>query len=165
MPKVKLISKGFENYTGAIGHNEFKNGVSVEILSVNDAKALGCSLRVADADTDEPIGSTYDLAKNRSESTESLRQARIDQVEKANAEAEAKLEKEKQEIQSKVAETLDFDFTRESLEKVADEGGIKAVRDIANQYAVKNTSINGLIDELMALKELKDKQSETESES
>lgn len=43
----------------------------------------------------------------------------------------------------------DGTYTRETLEALADKGGIKAVREVAVKFGVSNKSVVGLIDEIL----------------
>lgn len=43
-------------------------------------------------------------------------------------------------------------WTRETLEVIADEQGIKGLREVADLYGLKDSSINGLIDKILSKK-------------
>lgn len=142
MPKVKIIAPGFEGYNGIIEGVVFENGVSTEPLSQFAAERVGAFLRVVDADTEEPLGLGYRMANARGQGV-----APREPLQKI---VRTKTGKEKAKV--KPAPVVEYSFTKEELEKVADEGGIQGLRKVADQYSVRGRSIKEIIDSLMALK-------------
>lgn len=141
MPNVKIVAKGFEGYNGVIEGVQFVNGLSTEPLSQFSAERIGAFMRVVDADTDAPLGvgqRMVDARRSNHAPSEPLQRVKRTPTGK------------KKEVTSR--KTISYDFTREQLEKVADEGGINGLRKVADQYEVRGRSIREIIEALMAIK-------------
>lgn len=141
MPIVRIVAKGFEGYNGVIEGVQFKDGVSLEPLSLAAAERIGAFMRVEDAETHEPlsVGQRMVNARRAAEGPkESL--VRIKRTPTG---------KEKQPIKKAV---VSYDYTKDELEAVADKEGINGLRKVAEQYDVRGRSIREIIESLMALK-------------
>lgn len=131
--KIRLVGPGWTDFTGYFGVVEFKEGVSVREVSDIEIKRLAALTRIESVETGEDPGIAAQMLKGRDEPMPVLQSER--------GEGDAAPEEPK-----KVPR-----YTREELEAIADKGGIKAVREIADEFGVKGRSITELITELMAL--------------
>lgn len=145
--KLKITQKGFEKYTGQMGMILFKDGVSVRDVTERDALRLsalfGCtwdddsSVEVTKQEEEPtaPIGrDTY-----RAELTE-------DRERVGGNDGDVQyIDDDTSDIPVKVTRY----YTLTELEKIADDQGIKGLRDIAKPLGVKGTSINALIEAIM----------------
>lgn len=134
MSRIKIEEPGWEKFTGHLGPIEFVDAVSVEPVSTRDAMRIGGSMRV----------SYIDGPNEGKQASVSAREVELRDV---GIEPEAPVEQTAQEPAPAPA----VKYTREQLEELADKKGIKGLREIAEPLGVRNTSIAGLIDELMAL--------------
>lgn len=132
MPKVKL-SGAFENLTGLMGRFEFKDGVSVNNIALEDAEKMGASMLIYDAATGKQISRVLRFSESQNIPYVSKNQAPEKEKPKP------KVEKEKPKP----------DYTREQLEEIADTKGLRGIRAFAEKYDVRGTSIIGIIDDLM----------------
>jgi hypothetical protein len=125
--KLRLLQPGYENMDGYIGIIEFKDGLSVDDVNEREARQLGLSIRVEFEDGRDP-----NPAQNLLDSMHN--QAPVAGEEPAEP------------VEPEVPVAL---LTREDLEAVADKGGIKGLRAIAEGFNVKGTSIVELINEIL----------------
>jgi len=124
MPFIKVTGKGWKGFTGFLGTSEFKDGVSVKELSDMEARRI-CSFmyaEVVDPKAPKPQPVTTPKAKSQT--------------------PKAKPPKPETKLS----------FTRKELEKVADEGGVKGIRDFAEPFGVRGSNIVEIIETLMAKK-------------
>ena len=135
MAKVKLIGKGFEKYSGVMGGHQFVEGFSDE-MSSSDAERLGAFTRV------RIVEDGVVTAQNPSTT-----QKMVDQKGMSIAPKTAEISQPKAAL---VAVLPSFDYDLSTLEGIADEGGIKALREFADQYDVRGTSVSGIVKDLMA---------------
>ncbi len=166
MTRVKIEESGFDKFTGDMGGTEFVNGVSVGDLSIADVNRLGASVRVVEVLEDEEggivtgaqmgVGSV--LAESRDVSYEVQAQDAQDGLDK-EAYGDFK-ENEGEEIDAEegqeaeeAKEALQVIYTKEQLEKIADEKGADGVREIAKKLDVKGRSIVELIKGIISAQE------------
>ena len=144
MPRIRLGKKNLASFTGQRGKHQFKDGVSVEFIADADANYMGAIEIVFDADTGEQLGPGAQL-----------RRARLRNRDKAGDPSSAVQKKVTPEVQvaPKVLAEVTYDFDIDSLNLLAEKEGINGVRGIASTYGVKGTSILGLIDALIAIKQ------------
>lgn len=137
MPYIVLKEPGFESFNGLFGTVMFENGRSIESISSMEAERFGAITRCVTEDGDNPstVQKQLDARNDKAEVKKPL-----ESVDHTPAQTEA-------------LKTVEYDFTRESLEKAADEGGIKGLRVIGDQHGVKGRSVAEIISELLALKE------------
>jgi hypothetical protein len=133
MPQIKLLDSGFTHFTGNLAGYDFEDGVSVDSISEREAMRIAGVVQVESVNGgDVTETSRYNAIKN----------------------GEIVAEKQEGEIiadQDKVADQ--YDFTRESLEALADQKGINGLRELGKQYGIKGQSIVSIIDGLLGLKE------------
>lgn len=144
MPFVKIVEKGFGKFNGMLEGVQFNDGVSEEPLSEASAERIGAFMKIVDADDpDRRLGIGYRIAEARKQGKAPRKP--LEWVQRT------KTGKEKKPIK-KQAKTVNYDFTKEQLEDIADKGGIQDLRKVAEQYDVRGRSIAEIIDSLMALK-------------
>lgn len=158
--KLRLTGGGFEKLTGQFGLYEFENGLSVSDIPPNEAYRLACSVGAVWEDgSPANISELHNMHYHSSVDdlpqppTQQNEQGEINEESQETSDEQSSEETNEEvsepEIDEEVKETSAW--TREKLEKIADEKGIKGLREIANEYGVKANSINALIDELLAL--------------
>lgn len=131
MFKVRIDVPGYEYFNGSLGVVPFENGVSARPVTEKEAARLGAALRIVREDTSEQLGASVTMVSSRRLSAEI--ETPIIPVEKIKRNKE-----------------VDIKYSRDTLEEIASEGGIKAIRDIAKEFDVKGVEISKIIDDVMA---------------
>lgn len=124
--KIKITQTGWAGYTGHLGQVEFADGISIDDVSRADAAQLSAIVLIEDVAT----------GKNPSDAQ------RIVDSYSDQAKVETPL----------VAETtvqLVSEYDQAQLEAIADASGIKGVREIADRFDIKGTSITDLITRIL----------------
>jgi hypothetical protein len=179
MKKVKLTGRGMSGYTAYLGTVKFINGVSEDAVSQAEINRLGAltSIEVFDDETgvSEQGGVGADAVKNRKVGApmnqhwergeagpvkEEVNPAPVKLEPEVPQKTDAETEAEK-ELEALTAPTPDLEdvqepravYTREELEKIADDKGIAGLREIADPMGVKDNSIMGLIKEIIQAQE------------
>lgn len=158
MPYIKLVEPGFEGYNGKLSRVQFKDGVSVEPLSQRDAERLGNILRITELETGKPVSYTQYMAENSGSSAAQL-EIQFPTFVPIEREEDKPKRKDKVGAPKQIrdftphAEMPPMDYTQESLEKIADEGGIQGIREFAKGYGLNGRSIGELIKTLIKMKE------------
>lgn len=138
---IKIVAKGFGNYTGQIGQYNFVEGVSTEALSVAERDrmaAVGQFVELEEDGIETPCGAAHRLVRDSAE--------RAPVAEKLARMTEA--EKTAEEIEAVVAAHDAKDrptHTLEQLEKILSEGGVAGLREVGELWKVKNRSAVVLI--------------------
>lgn len=156
--QVRLTDPGFAGFTGFMGTVKFVDGVS-EHISAAEAERLGCIVAIEDLEGHNP-SATQRMVDTHKHNLEEL-------VSRGQGVSGASNHEVRKQKPAKTAEQpidevaivvddspagLDFSFTREDLEALADKEGISGLRNFAGSYSVKGRAIIEIIDELMALK-------------
>ncbi len=132
--KLRLTQPGFETYTGQMGVVFFEDGLSTTDVRPLDAVRMAAQF----------------LCEWEDGTTASVAQSLLDH---ANTPAPVFLVGEKQHDQDALnagtqvepGTTATSAFTEEELSKIADEQGIKGLREIAEPLGIKGNSIKELI--------------------
>lgn len=150
--KIKLVEKGFETYTGLLGEIEFEDGVSVYDLNSRDIAMIAGSIRAETVDGSSAVGVTQDMLDRHSDEAEVIEPMQTQAEVDARAEAGEQEASETQVPEAPVegGEGELAHYTEETLTKVADEGGIQGLREIAEGFGVKGNSIAKLIEDILA---------------
>lgn len=130
--KLRLIGKGFENYTGRIGVVEFVNGLSVTTPHQMDVHRLTCTIGARWEDgSPSSVGEGYEAMRHVGAPTDS------------EAKAQA----------AKVAEKAykGKRYTEAELGAIADEKGIAGLREVGEAVGVKGKSIKELMDGILKI--------------
>jgi hypothetical protein len=147
MKKLKVVTTRMAGYTGVLGPVRFKDGVSEEYLPrhIRDRMAAAMELIEVDQDGNEqPAGAQHRLLREYKERAPKL-EPLVRQTD-----AEKTLELTKAALNATKVPTLE---TRDGLEKIAEKGGIKALREIGVKWNVKHRSIPTLIEMILDAQE------------
>ncbi|AGC36048.1 hypothetical protein B7L88_gp004 [Rhizobium phage RHEph10] len=149
MNYLKIVSKGWQGYTGQLNIISFKNGVSTEPVPPRIADRIAASVQVVECDAKGKaakvpvrVGVQHRLI------TETAARAAIATSLETQTDADKSMEAKLDAARSLTApvETL---FTRPELEKIADDSGMKGLRDIGDKWTVKGRGIPELIEKIL----------------
>lgn len=156
--RIKIAQKGWEGFNGVLGPIQFTNGISADITQ-READRLGVMMRVVEVDENDVelgvVSANAELIR-----TSHIRMEVVDarqtvaEKEAANPTppvTEPEITPPNPMPQPEPAPVKDY--TREELEKIADDNGIKGLRDIGTPLGAKNTSISKLIEEILVAQE------------
>ena len=131
--RVRLVESGWEGFTGVFGITEFKDGLSVLLISHVEQQRLGALIRIKSAEEEEEnaeIGPGAECIRSKAITADDELLVAVDRVVQVGGEIRL------------VATT----FTREELEEIADKKGLQGLREVAIQHpGVKGRSITDLI--------------------
>lgn len=148
--KLRITQKGFENYSGQMGMILFENGVSVYDVKERDALRLSSLIQCrwesgdvvtitkVEVEPSAPVGRVTQMAQT---------DGKPERVGGDDSESTRYYSNLKPTVQPVVTKR----YTRAELEKIADESGINGLRKIAGPMNIRATSINKLIDDLLAV--------------
>lgn len=144
--KIRIDEVGYENYTGQLGMVDFVDGVSVNEVSQSELNRMAVVIRVVNVESEEQVGSLVDMQKNN-DYTFPVEEVlvNIPEPEQAPADSQAPAD----DTAGKAI------YSREQLEALADKEGIAGLREVAETFGVKGTSIVGLIQEILDAQALK----------
>lgn len=143
--KLKMIEPGMERFSGNFGGFEFVDGVSLEDIPKNDIIRLGAIISVVDAENPESQQSQGQLEMSVwDKSAEVITYQTL--ADEGAENGGIILPVVEVPAVAKSATT----YTRESLQAIADEKGIKGLREIGAVYGVKGTAIVDLIEGVLA---------------
>ena len=126
--KIKITQAGWAGYTGFLGQVEFADGISIDEVSRADASQLASIVSVEDAATGRNPSDAQRILDNAD--VAAVVEQRQSQGEQATVVSAAKR-------------------TKAELEALADTGGIKAVREVADPLGLKGNSIAELIEKIL----------------
>jgi hypothetical protein len=148
--KLRLTQSGYEQFNGALGHIEFEDGVSKNDVSQADAMRIACAITVEWEDGNNPSPS-HALIQGQNEGAPVVDELPRDQSTDVEPEGSVPAD-----------DGLDFvdpddelpaesgkSFSEEALEKIADEGGIKKLREITAPFGIKSNSVADLIRQMV----------------
>lgn len=145
--KLRIIQKGFENYTGPMGMTLFKNGESVEDVSEREALRLSSCMRFEWID-----GTQVKVTSWTAEPSAPVGRQTFAVKSDGKPEKVAGNDGKEKFMETKVSKEL-IQITRRwtlaELEDIADRKGIAGLREIAGKLGIKGTSINKLINSIM----------------
>lgn len=134
--KLRLTQDGFEKYTGQMGVTFFEDGVSTTDVSTMDATRMAAVMQCEWEDG----------------KTASVTQRLLDEANTAAPVFETTVAPEDTQADEQPADDAEpkKQWTPEELEAVADDHGIVGLRAIGEEIGVKNVSIKGLIEDILA---------------
>ena len=146
MIKVRIVQPGMTNYTGYIRGHRFVEGESYEKIPVRVALLIGASCLVEDEEGRQLNPNTYAF--------DGVAEVSADDVEPATQSAQ------KDVVEEVVDDMVDFaepgeelvdakQWRPEDLEAIADAEGINGLREIGEEFGVKDRSIDGLIAQIL----------------
>lgn len=133
--RIKIIEKGFAGYTGKLGSIDFEDAIS-EPISLREANQLAAIMRIEVIEGDE-----MKLEQN-------ARRANMDTPAPNVTSEKARPE----DLPSAKKPEPKLLYTREQLEAIADDTGIKGLRQIADKHNISARAIPDLIDKLIQIK-------------
>lgn len=145
--KIRLLGQGYEVFTGAFGTTEFADGMSVNDVSGADARFFASLMSIENVDG---TGDPGDNAKFQSSLELSAACVTLPTLAEVQAREAAEVVTLAPAIEGQSAPVVATKHTQESLEEVADKGGINGLREIADPLGVKATSITKLISDILA---------------
>lgn len=124
--KIKITQPGWAGYTGLLGMVEFIDGVSADEVSRADAAQIGGIVSVEDVESGRNPSASQLIVDSR--------------------QAEAPVEA----VAAAPAEPVSAPaHSKASLEAVADQHGIKGIRELADPLGLKGNSIAELIEKIL----------------
>lgn len=136
--KIKIVENNWDGYNGPLAGYNFIDGVSEDDIPAHKALYIGGTIKIVDAETGLPVSESQEALVLRNvpvKASEELKLAPIE--EKVEVAAEEKVE------------VAVVKYTRAELEAIADEKGIKGIREIAAPYGIKSTSIVELMEAIL----------------
>lgn len=166
---IKITEKGWETYSSDLGTVPFENGVSTREVSRVEAMALGSFISIQEIDADgnelgqiSPALEAVKMTRVTANVTAGLNRIQKEPSDKgedtipvtqpteadvalaAARKAQADAERQPEPMAPAVTHTA------ESLQALADAKGIAGLREVAAPFGVKNTSVKGLMAEILA---------------
>lgn len=132
---LRIVQKGFENYTGPIHMYDFVDGVSTEPMSRNERDRISACFQcteIAENGKEKSAGVASRLVSDTLE--------RAPKVEALDRQSDDDKAAEDEDVKNRVGENVEI-LTEDELDKIIDEGGINALREIADKWNVKDRSI------------------------
>lgn len=147
MKRLKIVSKGFETYTGAFGPVQFVDGLSVDPVPEIFARRIAAATPVMWVDDDgkelEDASVAHTLVRDAT--------MRAPVLEESPRQSDAE---KRAEDRAKVLKVIDADvmqiYSRNELEAVVEKDGVKALRVIGDKWKVKHKQAIALIDMILA---------------
>lgn len=177
MPRVRFTDPAMKSFNGYFGPHRFVNGVSTDALNHMDIQRMAAitQIKAIDEETGEEsfTGVAHELVASRRAGapmsadpktleSEPAKEEEIpapvdsEPAKPAPTDEEKEAIKEAEALENEIAQAEDEQkaevkvYTKEELEEIADEKGIKGLREVADPMGVKDTSIEGLISEIIA---------------
>lgn len=147
--KIRITQAGWENYSGPLSLTLFQDGVSVDEVTKREADFISTNVSIEEVDHEGnsrgPHSITQELLMSKYITVEVSEPMERGQDDTETAQ-EAETEENATEPQEPVETAPTVFYSREDLEKIADEKGIKGLREISNPLGVKSTIIHELMD-------------------
>ncbi|MBX4911359.1 hypothetical protein HJA82_29035 [Rhizobium bangladeshense] len=150
MNYLKIVSKGWQGYSGQLNIITFKDGISTEPVPPRIADRIAACVQVVQCDAKGKEGKVaVNVGVQHRLVSEAAARAAILQALPTQSEADKSMEAKLDAARALTApiETL---FTRDELEKVVDEKGLKGLREIGDKWKVKGRAIPELIEKILA---------------
>lgn len=135
--RLKIVESGWETYSDYFGGFKFTDGLSDDPISYADSQRLGSFIRIEGVDDDKQVGE----GQTQVEIVDHKADVVVAAAEHAPVTVSA------DEAAAKIEGTLRYN--RAELEAIADQGGINAIREIAEKFGVKGRGIAELIREII----------------
>ena len=139
--KVRIIEAGYEGFTGYFGTVEFVDGVSVD-ASLSEIRTISAVVKIVDADTGNEVGVLADFSTNQETRANAVTLPTVAELQAQAVESGETTEEPKVVAQP---EKEGPKYSKGDLERIADGGGINALRKVGDEFGVKATGINKLI--------------------
>lgn len=152
MVRIKIVQKGWAGYTGNLGTTVFEDGIAE--CSELEATRIGANIQIVrlneEDEDDGVINITHEYNKIKSVSAEVVAPLKT-----AEELAKLKADEPDEDGDEEPAKDEDGDdddkviWTLETLEQVADEKGIKGLREIGEPLGAKSVKISELIEKIL----------------
>lgn len=142
--KIRLVGSGYHALSGFFGDVEFKDGVSVHPVSHTQARLFAAITTVENVDDGTEMGDNAHFQSVLNMEAVSHDLPTLADLEAQGAKADVG------QAEEKPIEQPAGSYTQEQLEAIADKGGIAALREIAEPFGIKGTSIGKLIMGILA---------------
>lgn len=146
MNYLKIVAPGWAGYNGLIGQITFRDGMSVEPVPQAQADRITGVLKFVEVDAEGNeighAGAAQRLIQMAAE------RAPVRALLARQTDAERRAEELADAIKHSVPPVEVF-YTKAQLEEIAEKGGMKALRAVAEPWQVKNRSIPALIEEIL----------------
>lgn len=131
--RLRIVEKGWKNFTGPLGGVMFKESISVEPVDPVAAARLGSVVRIERIDTNDQAGYGAEMQR----------------IVDVKAEVVEELPRGVESVVVMPKKQTTPEYTREDLEKIADEKGIAGLRVIADPLGIRGRGISELISEIL----------------
>lgn len=136
---IRILTKGWETFTGDIGQIHFENGVSKEAIAEVYVNRVAAQLHVVDAETGEQVGPVA-----RMQGCKTL-VAPVEVKTKVATEAQIAQMQNSDQTAPEMNDDGFILYSEAQLGEIVDKQGIDGLREIAIPLGVKGRSINDLI--------------------
>lgn len=140
--KIRIVERGFENFTGHFGVIEFNAGLSVGDVPNHEIDRLAANIQITDADGN-PIGVAHRIVQTHSDVAPVI--ARLQTAEELNLPDE-KPAKQEAPVEQQAMPRF---YTEAELSEIGDKG-IKTLRFVGDEWGVKGKAIAELIGDILA---------------
>lgn len=134
--RLKIVEKGWENYSDFLGGVKFENGISVDPVSPAIANQLGSAIRIEAIDDDAQVGNAAVHLRAQKQKCVVVKPLADETPQTVAPEKAARVMPTER-------------YTKEQLAEIADTDGITGVRAIAEKFGVKGRGIVELITEIL----------------
>jgi hypothetical protein len=145
--RIKIAQPGWENFTGQFGPVEFKDGVSVSLVDPIFIDRCAAEIKIVDAESDKPVGVQERLIEAKCVTLDVLdRLPRATDADVAPKSAPAPTPKPIEAAEEVV-------WTDEKLMAIADDKGIRGLREIGDPINAKGRAIPELIANILQIQD------------
>lgn len=157
--KIRITDPGFAGFNGHLGTAFFVDGVCDDV-SPQEAERMASILSFEEVDTGLNPSVTQRMVdlvnKNADEMGINSNAVLVKSMQPLPTPASVEVRPE-QVAQLPTLNSLTYDYTKEQLAELADKEGIAGIRAFASVYGINGRSLNGIIKELLDLKDLHNK--------
>lgn len=144
--KIRIVQPGWETFTGHFGPTEFVDGVSVDVVDPVFIDRCAAEIKVVDFETEEPVGAQVRLIETAC--------IPLDVLDTLPTATPADLKSKAPAPAPVVVDEEDArEWSEEDLMALADDKGIKGLREIGDPMGAKGRSIPELIDSVLKVQD------------
>lgn len=161
--RIKIVQKGWAGFSGSMGTMVFKDGIA-ETTPV-EARRIGALVQVVECDENgfefEPVSDAHTMVVTRNLSAtvqDAMKSGEDDPPAPADdATTDAEIDADPVDAPAAPPVPVAPEYDRAKLEAVGSAEGIKGIREIAEKFGVRGTSISGLIEAILTAQQVKAK--------
>jgi hypothetical protein len=143
--RIRIVQPGWETYTGPFGSITFDQGVSTHLVDPVSIDRIAAEMHVIDADSKDKLGAQERMIHIKTQRLDAI--DRLDRVpEGVVVDPVVKVEK----IEPTLGEKI---WTVNDLEAVADDTGIRGLREIGDPMGAKGRAIPELIGNILRVQD------------